>query len=73
LPELRRVVDHNRFAKRYNEAVLLLQQQKAEEAHAILKELVATTRDPKNAETARKLFGEVEEYMKKQPKAKKKG
>jgi predicted Zn-dependent protease len=68
LPELRRVTEHNRFAKRYNEAVALLQQQKVEEAHVILQELVATTRIPEDAETVRKLAGEVEAFLKKRPK-----
>lgn len=70
LPELRPVVEHNQFAKRYNEAVALLQAQKVEEAHTILQELVATTRSPEDAATARKLAGEVEAFLKKQPKKK---
>lgn len=68
LPDVRQVVEHNRFARRYNEAVALLQQQKVEEAHVILQELVATTRIPEDAEIVRKLAGEVEEYLKKKPK-----
>jgi hypothetical protein len=68
LTEIRPVVEHNRFAKRYKEAVALLQAQKVEEAHAILQELVATTRGPEDAATARKLAGEVEEFLMKQPK-----
>ena len=59
------MVEHNRFA---NEAVALLQAQKVEEAHVILQELVATTKDPGDAEMARKLAGEVEEFLKKQGK-----
>ena len=70
LPDIRRVVHHNRFAKRYNEAVALLDAQKVEEAHVILKELVATTTIPEDAEIVRKLAGQVEEYLKKQPKKK---
>ena len=68
LAEIRPVVEHNRFVKRYNEAVALLQAQKVEEAHVILQELVATTRNPEDAATARKLAGEVEEFLKKQGK-----
>lgn len=68
LPEIRRVVEHNRFVKRYNEAVVLLQAQRVDEAHEILQELVTTTRIPEDAEMVRKLAGEVEEFLKKQGK-----
>jgi tetratricopeptide (TPR) repeat protein len=70
LAEVRPVVEHNRFARRYNEAVALLQAQKVKEAHVILQELMATTTIPEDAETVRKLAGEVEEFLKKQPKKK---
>jgi tetratricopeptide (TPR) repeat protein len=74
LGELRRVVGHNRFVKRYNEAVALLQQQKVAEAQTILQELVATTQEPADLEMARKLSGEVEEFLRAQGKGgKKKG
>ena len=68
LPGIRRVVEHNRFARRYNEAVALLDAQKVEEAHVILKDLVATTTIPEDAEIVRKLAGQVEEFLKRQPK-----
>jgi tetratricopeptide (TPR) repeat protein len=64
MAELRRVVDHNRFAKRYNEAVALLREQKVEEAHAILQELVSTTQDPEDTAMARKLAEEVKIFLK---------
>lgn len=73
LPDLRRIADHNRFAGRYNEAVALLRDQKLVEAHVILQELVANTRDPKDAEAARKLAGEVEAALKQQGGKKKQG
>lgn len=64
LPELRRVVERNRFVKRYNEAVALLSEQKTEEAHVILQELVAGPGSPEDLEAARKLLGEVEAFLK---------
>ncbi len=64
ITELRRVVLHNRFAKRFNDAVALTYQQKAEEALAIVKELAATTADPKDAETARQYAAKLEEHLK---------
>jgi predicted Zn-dependent protease len=64
------VVEHNRFIRRYNEAVALLQAQKVKEAHTILQELVAAAPSPTDAEKARKLAAELEEFLKKQPKKK---
>jgi predicted Zn-dependent protease len=65
IAELRRVLDHNQYAKRYNEAVALLQQQKLQEAHKILVELAATAPIPEDAAAARKLADEVATYLKK--------
>jgi tetratricopeptide (TPR) repeat protein len=70
LAEIRPVVEHNRFIRRYNEAVALLQAQKVKEAHVILQELVAKAPSPEDAEKTRKLAVEVEEFLKKQPKKK---
>jgi tetratricopeptide (TPR) repeat protein len=67
LAEIRPVVEHNRFIRRYNEAVALLQAQKVKEAHTILQELVAKAPSPEDAEKARKLAVEVDEFLKKQP------
>lgn len=64
LAEIRQVVGHNRFAKRYNEAVALLRDQKIEEARPILEELTATAQNPEDLEMARKLAGEVEAFLK---------
>lgn len=64
ITELRRVVLHNRFAKRFNDAVALAHQQKAEEALVIVKELAATTANPVDAETARQYAAKLEEYLK---------
>jgi tetratricopeptide (TPR) repeat protein len=70
LAEIRPVVEHNRFIRRYSEAAALLQAQKVQEAHVILQELAATAPNPEDAEKARKLAAEVEEFLKKQPKKK---
>jgi len=64
MAELRRVSDHNRFAKRYNEAVALLNQQKLDEALPILKELSASTQDPGDLEMVRQLQQQVDDYLK---------
>lgn len=72
IAEVRRVAEHNRFAKRYNEAVTLLNQQKIDEALPILKELTATTQDPNNLEMVRQLQQQVDDYLKAR-KGKKKG
>lgn len=62
--ELRRVVLHRRFAKRFNEAVAIAQGQKVEEALAIVKELAATTANPEDAEIARQYAEKLEKHLK---------
>jgi len=59
LDEIRDALDYNGFADRYNRAIDFLNAGKDAEAIAILEELAAKTRNPGQAEEARKLLEKV--------------
>ena len=59
LDEIRNVLDYNGFSDRYNRAIDFLNAGKDAEAIAILEELAAKTRNPGQAEEARKLLEKV--------------
>lgn len=64
LAEIQRVLDHNRFVGRYNEAVALVNEGKLEEGRAILQDLAANAPTPEKAESARRLVGEIDGILK---------
>jgi cytochrome c-type biogenesis protein CcmH/NrfG len=59
IDEIHTVLDYNGFADRYNRAIDFLNAGKDAEAMAILEELAARTRNPGQAEQARKLLDKV--------------
>jgi Flp pilus assembly protein TadD len=60
LDEIRDAIDYNGFADRYNRAIDYLNAGKDAEAIALLEELAAKTRNPGQADQARKLLEKVE-------------
>ncbi len=64
LVEVERVLADRAFVRRYNEAVSLANDDKLEEARAILVELAAKAATPERAESARKLVEEIDGLLK---------
>jgi hypothetical protein len=64
LAEVQNVLDHNRWVRRYNEAVALVNAEKLEDGRAILQDLAANAPNPEKAESARRLAAEIDGILK---------
>ncbi|HSK81137.1 MAG TPA: tetratricopeptide repeat protein [Thermoanaerobaculia bacterium] len=64
IADVREVLDFNRFADRYNEAVRLANQGKHKDAVAVLEPLVQTTKNPDQARQAQEMLERIQALLK---------
>ncbi|HSF43570.1 MAG TPA: hypothetical protein VLT87_27500, partial [Thermoanaerobaculia bacterium] len=64
IADVREVLDFNRFADRYNEAVRLANQGKHKDAVAVLEPLVQNTKNPDQARQAQEMLERIQALLK---------